>query len=243
MASTDLGAQLTASHYMQQVAVQADTVRALQRLFPALDLSSFAAVDRSWPALDEALRALIGRNYATSSGLAANYFDLFRAAEDVAGRASPVLADVLPVEQVEIGLRVTGPFTAKHLIAARDAQAATKTFARLSGALSRLVATGGRETLRRSVEADPQAVGWARVTSGRACAFCRLLASRGAVYKRSTVRFRAHDHCGCTSEPRYRDDAPLPPNAQRDLDLYREVSAGLSGKDAIAAFRQAVEAR
>ena len=41
---------------------------------------------------------------------------------------------------------------------------------------------------------------WRRVTDGKPCAFCAMLASRGPVYSEDTVNFRAHRVCGCTAE-------------------------------------------
>ncbi len=242
MAATALGEQLTRLHYDRQLVVRADTLRALLGLFPSLDLTSFESVDRSWPAFEAALRALVDRQFGVSAGLAVNYFELFRAAEGVGGAGSAVLAERLSSPLVSTSLRVTGPYTAKHLIAVKDPQAAAKTLVRLSGSLSRLVATGGRDTLERSVRADKRALGWTRVTSGNACSFCRLLRSRGAVYKsEGSSRFEAHDHCSCTSEPVWSRDQPLPPGSVEDAELYGRVTAGLKGKDALAAFRKAVD--
>lgn len=39
-----------------------------------------------------------------------------------------------------------------------------------------------------------------RVTVGKTCAFCCMLAARGPVYTTDTVTFRAHPHCDCTFE-------------------------------------------
>ncbi|GAB3475311.1 hypothetical protein [Amycolatopsis cihanbeyliensis] len=45
------------------------------------------------------------------------------------------------------------------------------------------VENGGRRTLLRAVESDPQVKGWARVAGGNeSCAFCTMLISRGPVY-------------------------------------------------------------
>lgn len=41
--------------------------------------------------------------------------------------------------------------------------------------------------------------GWARIPEPGACAFCRMLASRGAVYKRNTGNFHSHNRCRCTA--------------------------------------------
>lgn len=242
MAATALGVQLTQLHYRQQVAARADVLRQVTQVLPALDVSSFATVDRSWPAVERALKLVIQQGHSTSSGLSVSYYELLRAAEGVGGVSTPVLAEALADARVATSLRVTGPYTAKHLIATKAPRVAQATFARLSGAVTRLSSTGGRETLDRSVRADREAFGWARVTSRKACAFCRLLRSRGAVYKTDrSSKFEAHDHCSCTSEPVWSRDQPLPPGSVEDAELYRQVTAGLKGRDAIAAFRRAVE--
>jgi hypothetical protein len=247
MAASVLGAQLTSLHSDQQVALRANVIREVVRLFPSLDLSSFEAVDRSWPALEAALRALIAEQYGTSAGLSVNYYDLFRAAEGVPGASTPRLAAPLVAEQVEISLRVTGPYTAKHLIAVRDRQVAAKTLTRLSGSVSRLVAAGGRDSLVESMAADKRVLGYARVLRGRSCAFCRMLASRGHVYKsEASAEFKSggskyHDLCDCTAEPTFSRDSQLPAQTEAARRLWDETTAGLKGKDAVNAFRRAVE--
>lgn len=57
-----------------------------------------------------------------------------------------------------------------------------------------------RDTITTNRQRDPQSVGWKRVTSG-GCAFCRMLASRGAVYKEATAHFASHPHCNCSVAP------------------------------------------
>ncbi len=244
MASSPAAAQLTQLHQRQQVALRADLIRQVTELFPALDVSSFDGVDRSWPALERALEALTRDAFGTSSGLAVNYYELFRAAEGVGGASTPLLAEALAAERVATSLRVTGPFTAKHLIAARSSQVAEVTLTRLVGAASRLALSGGRDSLDRSIDADRRALGWARVTRGRSCAFCRMLASRGHVYRseRSAGRDRRfHDLCDCQVEPVYSRDSALPPGSREARELWESATAGLSGRDAVNAFRRAVE--
>ena len=65
----------------------------------------------------------------------------------------------------------------------------------LRGAGTRMVMMGGRDTVTHAVRTDKLARGWERVIEPGACGFCAMLAGRGAVYKESTVDFRAHDHC------------------------------------------------
>jgi hypothetical protein len=61
-----------------------------------------------------------------------------------------------------------------------------------------------RDTILENRRRDPESVGWRRITSPGSCGFCRLAASKGAIYKKSTADFAAHDHCGCTAAPVFR---------------------------------------
>jgi hypothetical protein len=52
----------------------------------------------------------------------------------------------------------------------------------LSGGLQRIVFDGGRDTSAGSAALDPAKPTYARHASANACAFCALMATRGAVY-------------------------------------------------------------
>lgn len=97
------------------------------------------------------------------------------------------------------------------------------TFSRVAGGLQKIVATQARETLVRSTERDPAAKGWRRVASSSACKFCRMLAGRGAVYSSSSVRFAAHDWCGCAAVPAF--DAGRPASVEQYTASKRSQSA------------------
>jgi hypothetical protein len=196
-------APLTERHRVAQLALRAQVLRDLSRLWPAMD---WQQIDRTFPLWAEAVGALILRHRATSAGLASAYLQAFRFSEGVAGTAPVVLAPRLPDEQIRTALRVTAAVSLKAAATqgvARE-QAMANAFVRSSGAVTRLVLDAGRETVRASTLADPKARGWQRVTSARACEFCQMLAGRGAVYSDRTVDFTAHDHCGCSAEPVYR---------------------------------------
>jgi hypothetical protein len=257
VAATDLGTQLTQLHYTQQTALRAKTLQDVLKLWPSLDLSSIDAVTGTWPPFEQAAKTLVDVRYGNSSGLAARYYDLFRAAEGIDGTATALLADPLPEEQVVTSLRVTGLYGARHAMAQQLPQVEQNTLVRVLGAIGNMVAHGGRNTLERSVDADKKALGYARVTSGRACSFCSMLASRGPVYKttvqglgpslpglRTKEGKKYHDHCSCTSEPVFSTDQPWPGNARQLRDLYDEVTAGAENSaEARRLFRQAVEGR
>jgi len=82
--------------------------------------------------------------------------------------------------------------------------------------------------------------GFRRVTSGSPCAFCSMLASRGAVYSRRGADFQAHDGCSCSPEPVWEHEQE-PPEVVELQRQWREVTAGKSGKDALRAWRRHVE--
>ena len=144
----------------------------------------------------------------------------------------------------KVSLEVTGPIAQKDKIrrgkladTARD-----ESFVHAAGASTRHVLTGGRQSLLSLVDADSQALGWARVTDGDPCAFCAMLASRGPVYgSAAQAGFSAHDACACTAEPVYSRDAPWPGRAREFQRLWRETTQNTSGRDSINAFRRAYE--
>jgi hypothetical protein len=192
MASTALGTRLTQAHRQQQLAVRARLLRTMLSLWPLFDPTD---IDRSWGAMEPALTALVDQGRRESAMRAGTYFQAFRAAEGVPGTARiPALAP-LPREQVITSLRVTGPVTAKTLIERGVQDIAPRTFTSLSGSAGRMALSGGVDLLLGAVREDSRAVGWARVTDFDPCAFCALLAGRGGVYSRESVRFRAHDNC------------------------------------------------
>lgn len=79
---------------------------------------------------------------------------------------------------------------------------AAKTRSRLTQTAQRLTLQPGRDTIADSVDADPARPRWARVPHGKSCAFCMLVAGRGAVYRSEATALRSfHDGCNCTPEP------------------------------------------
>lgn len=56
-----------------------------------------------------------------------------------------------------------------------------------------------RDTTLRNGARDGQFVGYKRIARAASCGFCKALAARGAVYRKDTVYFAAHDSCQCTT--------------------------------------------
>lgn len=199
MAATD---DLTRNYRRQALNLRAATLRDWRRLWPALDWTD---LDRTFPAWLQAAVTLVQRDRLRVAGLASAYLRAHRMAAGLPGEVAVRMAAETPREHLETSLRVTTLVAAKKAAAAGQtlAQAKANTFVQSSGAASRLVLDGGRQTIRQTALADPRTEGWRRITSG-GCDFCRMLAGRGAVYRSETVDFRSHDHCACTAEPVYR---------------------------------------
>lgn len=56
-----------------------------------------------------------------------------------------------------------------------------------------------RDTTLGNGANDGMFVGYTRIARAASCGFCKALAARGAVFKRSTAYFAAHDNCQCTA--------------------------------------------
>lgn len=110
------------------------------------------------------------------------------------------------------------------------------------GTTARIVQDGGRTTTLNTIQTDPVAVGWYRVTDGNPCAFCALLAARpalkgrGSLYRsEQSAGFQAHNHCGCSAAPLFDRNEELPDVNQRAAEIYRTRGKG----PALQAFRTA----
>lgn len=112
--------------------------------------------------------------------------------------------------------------------------------ARLDGVVQRAVYDGARETTMVNVSRSGSH--WARDARVDACAFCRMLATRSAVYRTNeSAGTRVHDHCHCLPvEDRAGSYVP-PDHVARWNDEYLKAraDAGSGGtKQILAAWRQ-----
>lgn len=191
---------------------------------------------------------LISTYGSAAAGLAADRYDELRADSIASGAFRAALAPPLPDEQVHAVTRwALGP-------AFKDDPAAALTM--LTDATQRLVRQQARNTVALNVERDPFGASYARVPKGKTtCAFCLMLASRGAVYgsKKSAETIRNsgkhyHTKCDCEAEPVWSGDDLERLKEQSDYDpdsLYEQYAAvhetGMTGKQAAAALRQAYD--
>lgn len=196
------------------MSLTAAALRDLLRLWTAIirpdDMSTFQR-------FAELAATLIGLRQRDSAGLAAAYYEAFRTAEGASGAPTLVMAAPLATTAVQDSVRAAAlaGFTGGRRAGQTPEAAARNGFVRASGTATRMVLTGGRDTITGSVQADRQALGWLRITDADPCAFCRMVASRGPAYKsQRTASFQAHDHCGCSAEPFY-EGSPIPEASRR----------------------------
>lgn len=247
MAATAEADRLTQSYRRQSAALKAQAIKDILAIWPLFDPLD---LERSWPALQNALLMLIRSSRATAASMAAEYLRRFRELEGIEG-ALPVILDPVPDPvATAVSLTATGPATAQRGLSSglTATAAAARALVTVSGAAGRIILDGGRQTVLLTVEADRKALGWMRVTHGKTCAFCAMLASRGPVYKsrRSAGDARSrparfHDHCDCTVEPVYSPATKWPAASLRADELWASSTVGLGGQEARNAFRVAWE--
>ena len=227
-------------------------VRDLNRLQRLIVPSSLEASLGLWRA---AVAALIDRYGAAAATLAADSYERQRLTADVAGSFDARPAADAPEEQVEESLRwaTADLWPTEEEQEPFDVRLAAAQ-ARAEGVAQKLVADRARATMRESADRDRGAVAYARAAALGACSFCKLMASRGAVYKDagragrdaneqfsgddSVVKF--HDNCHCTIVPVFRGQRfELSSHAAEWDRLYQEYAAGHPG-DQLRLFRRAL---
>ena len=212
------------------------------------ELMNPAKVDASWPAVQAALKPVVREAREQSAVLARSaYMDARRDAGISDDDFTPEGPLPLLVHRLERALDVTGPVEFKKAIAAGKTpqQAMDAAAVRMVGSTQYLALEGGRQVMQRSIEADEQATGWARVTDADPCAWCAMLASRGPVYKSAKTAGdprkggnRYHDHCGCQAWPSFTHDEPFIGVAEQLYDDWLRTTRGHGGKQAVNAFRR-----
>lgn len=201
--ASEAGRQLTEAHRRGQVAIGAKTVLAMGAASRLLDPADLDGSFEDWLTV---VGQIVGANRAESSRLSTGYLRALRSLEleDDDG-FDPVLADDADRRGLSISMLVCGVISLRSNLARAMPLERAEEIAeeRSAAAAMRWSLNGGRETITGTVRADPRAAGWQRVTSGKSCDFCSMLAGRGAVYGEDTADFEAHDGCSCSAEPVY----------------------------------------
>ena len=184
----------------------------------ALDSNAFVAY------LLQAFPELVDPYHQAAGELAATWFEASAPASTYVARVT----DPLPVDKL-----VT---SARWALGGDGRQALD----RMEGTLQRAVFDGARDTTLLNVQTTRST--WARYASANACAFCRLLATRGDAYRsEQTAATKVHDHCSCLPVE-VRDNDYTPPDyvnqwQEQYITARRNAESG-DPKQILAAWRQ-----
>lgn len=206
---SDVDAVVSAHRDVRRLAL-----RELQGWWATLDLSDPVKVRAE---LEDFLPVLVREYGDTAMTVAADFYDEQRAQAMPRGRRfSSTIPPQIPTEAIQANGRWgIGPLFGDS----PDEQAA---LGRLAQVVDRMAISYGRSVIHRSAMMDPARPRVARVPSGsETCAFCLMLASRGAVYESEQTAGRDreyHGKCDCVPTPLWRGDA-LPEGYSPD-DLY-----------------------
>lgn len=168
--------------------------------------------DQGWAGLLAALLELIRGGRSVSETLAMEFYRYLRDVEDRVGEP-PEQPDVpFPTDSVVGSMIYTGPRMAKAMARRGDDKDIPRRVGVMVGrSAMRHSLNAGRKVIQGSVVSDREAWGWARITDGDPCDFCRMLATRGPVYKSARTAgrndiYRFHDGCGCSVVPVFWSD-------------------------------------
>lgn len=214
MARTVQGARLTEAHRAEQLAARAGSLSELIRLWSIVDPTNLKGTIDTFA---RAAAILAGDGELRSGMISARYYPLFRRVE--LGLPGAVVRPG-PRTSLEIMTSEIRGAALSGIVEARRGGlsvplAAQRGLVRVAGTIGKLILNGGRRTVMDAIRADPKALGYARVTGGDPCAFCRMLAGRGPVYKtEKSASFEPHGSCSCTGEPVYAGSKPVGDAAQ-----------------------------
>lgn len=264
-----LAAWLVLRHQAEQRSIAAEVVTKLAPLWKILDFNDLKNTQTPWiqaalPIVEEAYTAsqwaaqrfLIDYRHANIptapelpaiTGVPAAAVEAARAP---AGALPRVIEDTpFPTVESMVSLLGTGPGEVKKQMPAPEEQAMDAGRVLSSKVAVRISIDGGRAVVRRGVDLDREAVGWARVLNVNPCYFCAMLASRGAVYKRDSFDrsndsfegegvAKVHDGCRCGLRPAYSHSDTRDPTAEDAWRQWKGHAQGLPAKEAIKAFRR-----
>lgn len=173
-------------------------------------------------ALAPRLVATISTFSRISGAVAADYFDELRRDARAAGTYAAAIAAPVSVERItnRMGWALSPLYNDGDAVAP---------VSRLVSIVDEYVLQGGRDTIAHATARDPSRPRYARVPSGsHTCAFCQMLASRGAVYRSPESAggygARYHYKCDCVPTP-FWDESPYPDGYNPDALFEQYDSA------------------
>lgn len=228
MGPAELATALTRAHGAAQGGIVSGALRRVLTFWGVLDVEN---LDQSFAEYLRVVEPVLAEAKHNSARAASGYYDMLRTAQHVPGTspAGRYLADLVTSGEMELTLGPIGPAYVRKALEGGMTfeQAAAAAWVKQSGAMSHTILGGARDTLARRIEGDDRAKGFQRAPfDHNCCAFCGVLASRGAVYKSRGAAIlaksgkRYHPHCRCQPQPIFRSGTPLSDAGQRFKKLY-----------------------
>lgn len=216
----------------------------MPELAPAPDevIVAPAAADEVVPAVPGVARVPASQSPFTPQWV----LDRIKHLEDVAaGRVPRVELKPFNRSEVAQSLTIEASYNTKAQMPGPEDELMSAARVRSSQAAVRQAMNGGRSVTNEVMKTDKKVIGYARVTDEDPCAFCALLASRGAVYGKgsfigSDKKFTAnedaardlpagwtnvakvHNNCRCHLRPVYSKKSLWDAGAQHFLDVWNE---------------------
>ena len=159
-------------------------------------------------AIREFMPDLVDTYQPVSAEIAAQFYDDSRAQAGVVSQYDAKLTERASSDklQVTLGWALEPLFRKAQVITpvgVVDTSAPDPDLAlsRIGSVAQLTIADGARDTIDENIESDPEKPRYARHASSNACAFCALMASRGAVYRSETSAAgrKWHSHCHCVA--------------------------------------------
>lgn len=211
MANSSEGKRLTEAYRQSQSQLQAQILARGRLLQPLLGMNDVDVAAQIYvPGMVEVIRDGVRQQEAITGA----YIEAHSKAET--GRALTPVVPAFDETAAILDMQIRGPIAAKSTVGRGFDEQAAQAKANRLGAVgaARDVLQFGRTMIIRSAASTESDLGrgrggrWRRVTDGKPCAFCAMLAGRGPVYTSQTVDFHTHDLCGCVGEIVYNDWEP-----------------------------------
>lgn len=203
----DLGLELMARDHMAR---QVRDVEQLQVLLDALWRRTMdpADIEGSFQRFAAGADALIKASRSRGELSAQQYYEAVRAYSGYLDDLPTVAEQPGQSRANRAALHATSVAKAKTAIAngTPPVEALDLARAAMLAAAKRRVLDAPRKRLIALTDSDPASRRWARVSDGKPCSFCAMLVSRGPVYSSLSGKFDAHDGCGCSARPVFRND-------------------------------------
>lgn len=183
------------------------------------------------------LPVLVGAYSEVSATAAADFYESARAASGARGAFTAALSEF----DAPLAMRRRVSWATSPLFDG-DAESA---LARMSAAADKTALQGGRETVMLNAKRDQAKPRFARVPVGKTCAWCLMLASRGAAYRSAESAGAAgqyHNDCDCQPVPSWDRGKDLPPSYDEG-ELYGLYLRARGGKGEDWFDTQAITAR